>query len=98
MRKENTERPDMAVRLTRGGFVGGAGAVALAPHASGETASVRTFVGKTAAELAALSRDALAEGYGFASLSIYGPERAPLYAALMLRRPTPLAQRHWLAL
>jgi CubicO group peptidase (beta-lactamase class C family) len=88
----------MPVRLTRRGFVSGAGAVALVRNASAETASARTFVGKSAAELTALSRDALAQGYGFASLSIYGPDRAPLYAALMIRRPIPPAQRHWLAL
>lgn len=88
----------MAVRLTRRGFVTGAGAVALARDASAEAASVRTLIGKTAAELTALSRDAQAEGYGFASLSIYGPERSPLYAALLIRRATPPAQRHWLAL
>ena len=88
----------MAVRLTRRELVAGAGAVALARDASAESVSVRTFIGKTAGELASLVRDALAEGYGFASLSLYGPERAPLYAALMIRRAAAPAQRHWLAL
>jgi CubicO group peptidase (beta-lactamase class C family) len=88
----------MAVRLTRRELVAGAGAIALAGSASAETASVRTFIGKPAAELAPLVRDALADGFGFASLSMYGPERAPLYAALMIRRTAPPAQRHWLAL
>jgi CubicO group peptidase (beta-lactamase class C family) len=88
----------MAVRLTRRQVVAGAGAVALAGKASAEAASVRTFIGKSAADLAPLARAALAEGYGFASLSMYGPERAPLYAALMIRRAAPPAQRHWLAL
>src|SRR5579871_1155379 len=88
----------MALRLTRRELVAGAGMLALARNASAEAASVRTFIGKTAAELAPLVGDALADGYAFASLSIYGPERAPLYAALMIRRGAPAEQRHWLAL
>jgi CubicO group peptidase (beta-lactamase class C family) len=88
----------MTVRFTRRELVAGAGAVALAGNASAETASVRTLIGKAAAELTPLARDALAEGFGFASLSMYGPERAPLYAALMIRRAAAPAQRHWLAL
>lgn len=88
----------MTVRLTRRELVAGAGAVALAGNASADTGSARTFIGKTAAELTPLTRDALADGFGFASLSMYGPERAPLYAALMIRRAAPPAQRHWLAL
>jgi L-alanine-DL-glutamate epimerase-like enolase superfamily enzyme len=96
--KKGTEQPDVTVRLTRRELVAGAGAVALAGNASAETAAARTFIGKSAAELAPLARDALADGFGFASLSIYGPDRAPLYAALMIRRAPPPTQRHWLAL
>jgi CubicO group peptidase (beta-lactamase class C family) len=94
----------MAVRLTRRGFLAragagaGAAAVTLAPDAPAQQATVRTFIGKTAAELTALNRDALADGFGLVSLSLYGPERAPLYAAVMSRRPSPVGQRHWLAL
>jgi hypothetical protein len=79
----------MTVRLTRREVVAGAGAIALAGNASADAGSARTFIGKTAAELAPLVHDALADGYGFASLSIYGSERAPLYAALMIRRAAP---------
>jgi CubicO group peptidase (beta-lactamase class C family) len=92
----------MTVRLTRRGFLtragAGAAAVTLVSDALAQQAPVRTFIGKTAAELTALSRDALADGFGIVSLSLYGPERAPLYAAVMSRRPSPVAQRHWLAL
>jgi CubicO group peptidase (beta-lactamase class C family) len=86
------------LRLTRRGFVAGAGAVALAPAARAEGAAARTFIGKTGAELAPLVRDALADGFGFASLSVYGPPHAPLYAALMRKRAAMAPQRHWLAL
>ena len=88
----------MHVRLTRRGFVAGAGAAALAPDARAEPAPVRTFIGKTAGELAPLVRDALAEGSRFTSLSLYGPPHAPLYLAVMRRRVAPGEQRHWLAL
>jgi CubicO group peptidase (beta-lactamase class C family) len=86
------------VRLTRRGFVAGITAAALAPEARAEPAAVRTFIGKTGAELAPLLGDALAAGFRFASLSLYGPPHAPLYAILM-RRQVPLGdQPHWLAL
>ncbi len=88
----------MPARLTRRQLVAGAGAAALARNASAEIAPTRTFIGKSAAELSTLVRAASADGYGLAGLSIYGPERAPLYAALMRPRPTPPSQRHWLAL
>ena len=89
---------DVPVWLTRRGFVAGAGAIALAPDARADEASVRTFIGKTGAELASLVREALADGFGFASLSIYGQPHAPLYAVVMRKRATPAEQRHWLAL
>jgi len=85
-------------RLTRRGFVAGATAVALAREAHAESAAVRTFIGETGGELAPLLRAALAEGFRFASLSIYGPPRAPLYAILMRRQAAPGDQPHWLAL
>jgi CubicO group peptidase (beta-lactamase class C family) len=88
--------------LTRRGFLTAAGAgaavVTLARDALAETSPVRTFIDNTAGELTALIRDALADGYRFVSLSIYGPERAPLYATVLIKRPAPVAQRHWLAL
>ena len=46
---------DVPVRLTRRGFVAGASAVALAPDARADEASVRTFIGKTGAEIAPLA-------------------------------------------
>src|ERR1700722_18610423 len=95
---KKARRPDMTVRLTRRALVAGAGAVALAQNASAEAAPGRTVVGKTAPKLPPLARYPLADGYVFASLSMYGPERAPLYAALMVRRAAPPAQRHWLPL
>ena len=85
-------------RLTRRGFVAGASAAALSLEARAEPAAIRTFIGKTAAELGPLVRDALAAGFRFASLSLYGPPHAPLYAVLMRRQAAPGDQPHWLAL
>jgi CubicO group peptidase (beta-lactamase class C family) len=90
------------VWLTRRKFLtaasAGAAVATLEPDALAQIAQVRSLIGKPAGELTTLARDALADGYGFASLSIYGPERAPLYAAVLMKRATPVAQRHWLAL
>jgi CubicO group peptidase (beta-lactamase class C family) len=88
----------MPARLTRRSFVGGAAVAGLAPGARAEPPAVRSFIGKSGNELAAITKDAIADGYRFISLSVYGPERAPLYAAVMARRPAPVTQRHWLAL
>ena len=86
------------MRLTRRGFVTGAGAAAALPRAARAEAAVLTWIGKTGGELAALVRDPLADGYRFVSLSVYGPEHAPLYAAVLAKRPDLAARRHWLAL
>ena len=88
----------MPAQLTRRSFVGGAAVAGLAPGARAEAPAVRTVIGKSGSELAAIAKDALADGYRFVSLSVYGPERAPLYAAVLVRRPAPVTQRHWLAL
>jgi CubicO group peptidase (beta-lactamase class C family) len=88
----------MPARLTRRSFVGLAALAGLAPGARAAPASVRTVIGKSANELAVIAKDALADGYRFGSLSVYGPEPALLYTAVLARRPAPMTQRHWLAL
>ena len=88
----------MPARLTRRSFVGGAALAGLAPSARAEPAPVRTVIGKSGNDLAVIAKDALADGYRFVSLSVYGPERTPLYAAVLARQPAPVTQRHWLAL
>lgn len=88
----------MSARLTRRGFVAGAAAVALAREARAEPGAIRTFIGRTGAELAPLLHDALGEGFRFSSLSLYGPPHAPLYAILLRRQAAPGDQPYWLAL
>lgn len=51
--------------------------------------------GKTLNEHEALRDQWANKGYRFLSLSIYGPVTAPIYAAVMIRRPIVVAQRDW---
>lgn len=51
--------------------------------------------GRTVAEHCAQRDAAAKEGYRFLSLSIYGSVGDPRYAAVMIRRPSVVAQRDW---
>jgi CubicO group peptidase (beta-lactamase class C family) len=51
--------------------------------------------GKTLGEHVALRDAAAKNGYRFLSLSIYGQTSAPVYAAVMIKRPVVVAQRDW---
>ncbi|UAJ11848.1 serine hydrolase [Glacieibacterium megasporae] len=51
--------------------------------------------GKSFAEHVALRDAAAATGYRFLSLSLYGAVGSPVYAAVMIKRATVVAQRDW---
>jgi CubicO group peptidase (beta-lactamase class C family) len=51
--------------------------------------------GKTLAEHTALRDRYAMQGYRFLSLSIYARVTAPIYAAVMIKRPAVVAQRDW---
>jgi len=51
--------------------------------------------GKTLDQHEALRNEWGAQGYRFLSLSVYGPVTAPIYAAVMIRRPIVVVQRDW---
>jgi CubicO group peptidase (beta-lactamase class C family) len=51
--------------------------------------------GRTLAEHIALRDNWAKQGYRFLSLSIYARATAPIYAAVMIRRPIVVAQRDW---
>jgi CubicO group peptidase (beta-lactamase class C family) len=51
--------------------------------------------GRPLDEHVALRDEWAAQGYRFLSLSIYGPVMAPIYAAVMIKRPTIVVQRDW---
>jgi hypothetical protein len=76
--------------LTRRCFVLSAGAglatSALVGRARAEGA-ILAWHGKTANEHAKLRDEAIKSGYRTLSLSIYGANAAPLYAAVMIKRP-----------
>jgi len=74
---------------------GAAFAAAAMPSAARAAGSFLAWHGKTGSEHAKLRADALARGYCCLSLSIYGPPAAPLYAAVMIKRPMPVAQREY---
>jgi CubicO group peptidase (beta-lactamase class C family) len=88
--------------LTRRNLIAGAGAgmaaATLGPIAFAQVAPALTWIGKSRNEFAGLQKEAFADGHRFLSLSIYGPTHAPLYAAVMIKRPAPADQRHWPAM
>lgn len=51
--------------------------------------------GRTLDQHVALRDEWAKKGYRFLSLSVYGPVTAPIYAAVMIRRPIVVAQRDW---
>src|ERR1044071_2562349 len=51
--------------------------------------------GRTLNEHVALRDAAAKNGYRFLSLSIYGSTSAPVYAAVMIKRPVIVAQHDW---
>jgi CubicO group peptidase (beta-lactamase class C family) len=67
----------------------------LGAHAEGARAegAIMVWQGKSAAEHARLREDAARNGYRALSLSIYGPPAAPLFAAVMIKRPAGVEQR-----
>jgi CubicO group peptidase (beta-lactamase class C family) len=58
-------------------------------------ADIVAWHGKTFDQHVGIRDDAAKQGYRFLSLSIYGPTSAPLYAAVMIKRPVVVAQRDW---
>ncbi|HEY6257682.1 MAG TPA: serine hydrolase [Xanthobacteraceae bacterium] len=89
------------MKLTRRSLVLGASAglatSVLIPQARAE-GPVLVWHGKTASEHARLRDDAVRDGYRALSLSIYGATTAPLYTAVMIKRPTAIEQREFLNL
>jgi Bacterial tandem repeat domain 1 len=71
----------------------------LAPNAEGLLFYSRppfiAWHGKTLAEHVALRDRWALQGYRFLSLSIYARVSAPMYAAVMIKRPVVVAQRDW---
>ena len=83
---------------TRRSFVLNAGAVLAASALIGRAradGAIIVWHGKTGNEHAKLRDDAVKNGYRALSLSIYGPTSAPLYAAVMIKRPAVIEQREW---
>ena len=58
-------------------------------------ADIVAWHGRTFDQHIGIRDDAAKQGYRFLSLSIYGPTSAPLYAAVMIKRPVVVAQRDW---
>src|SRR5215831_3342820 len=58
-------------------------------------ADIIAWHGRTFDQHVGIRDDAAKQGYRFLSLSIYGPTSAPLYAAVMIKRPVVVAQRDW---
>jgi CubicO group peptidase (beta-lactamase class C family) len=58
-------------------------------------ADITAWHGKSFNEHVTLRDAAAKQGYRFLSLSIYGPTSAPVYAAVMIKRPVVVAQRDW---
>src|SRR5215470_1160027 len=61
-------------------------------------ADIIAWHGRTFDQHVGIRDDAAKQGYRFLSLSIYGPTSAPLYAAVMIKRPVVVAPRDWLKL
>jgi CubicO group peptidase (beta-lactamase class C family) len=61
-------------------------------------ADIVAWHGKTLDEHAHLRDDVAKKGYRFLTLSIYGSSSSPFYAAVMIKRPSVVAQRDWPAL
>src|ERR1700751_3841440 len=61
-------------------------------------ADIIAWHGRGLNEHTSLRDNAAKQGYRFLSLSIYGAVSAPVYAAVMIRRPHIVAQRDWPAL
>jgi CubicO group peptidase (beta-lactamase class C family) len=58
-------------------------------------ADIVAWHGKTFDQHVGLRDPAVKQGYRFLSLSVYGPTSAPLYVAVMIKRPVVVAQRDW---
>jgi CubicO group peptidase (beta-lactamase class C family) len=58
-------------------------------------AAIIAWHGKTKDEHIALRDDAAQNGFRFLSLSLYGTVGSPLYAAVMIKRPTLVKQHDW---
>jgi CubicO group peptidase (beta-lactamase class C family) len=58
-------------------------------------ADITAWHGRTLADHIALRDDAAKKGYRFLSLSIYGSTAAPVFAAVMIKRPVIVAQHDW---
>jgi hypothetical protein len=58
-------------------------------------ANFTAWHGKTLDERVKLRDDASKNGYRFLSLSLHGTAGSPHYTAVMIKRPTIIAQRDW---
>jgi hypothetical protein len=67
---------------------GAALAASVLPGAASGAGGFLAWHSKTASEHAKLREDAMARGYRCLSLSLCGPASAPLYAPVMIQRPT----------
>jgi CubicO group peptidase (beta-lactamase class C family) len=87
--------------LTRRSFVLNASAGLATSALIGQARADGTIIvwhGKTGNEHSKLREEAFRNGYRTLSLSIYGPTAAPLYAAVMIKRPGGFEQREWINL